>query len=117
MAELAKHVKYTGNPQHKRDPGDFRLTPPAAPRQNATLCDDAGISRKREARKLLRAGVKAGLISERMEQGYPAQIWAVRNDGVVFEAQLENAGMGEYHGYPMPSGDPFKAVILARLQG
>jgi hypothetical protein len=51
---LAAKVRYTGNPAHKRDPGDFDLTPPAAPRQNATLCDDAGILKRKKAIALLR---------------------------------------------------------------
>lgn len=113
-ASLAARVTYTGNPQHKRNPGDFRLTPPAAPRQNATLCDLAGVKKRAEARNLLLAGIEAGLISQQVEQGYPAQIWAVRHDGIVFEAQLENAGQGHYHGYPLPDGDPFRLVVLAR---
>ena len=28
-------------------------------------------------------------------------VWAVGDDGVVYEAQLSNAETGEYHGYPM----------------
>ena len=32
LAWLAQNVKYGGNPQHKRDPGDFDLTPPSQPR-------------------------------------------------------------------------------------
>ncbi|MCY4261041.1 MAG: hypothetical protein OXC91_12375 [Rhodobacteraceae bacterium] len=29
LVGLAKAVKYSGNPEHKRNPGDFGLTPPA----------------------------------------------------------------------------------------
>jgi len=108
---LAKSVRYTGNPQHKRDPGDFKLTPPAAPRANATLCDDAGILKKTAAIRLLRDGARKGLVDGRKETGYPFLIWAVR-DGVAFEAQLENADKGEYHGYPMPLSDPLRPAIL-----
>jgi hypothetical protein len=35
---------------------------------------------------------------------------------VVFEAKLENAAMGQYHGYPMPAGDPFRSLVLARTR-
>ncbi|MBN8943564.1 MAG: hypothetical protein J0H01_28920 [Rhizobiales bacterium] len=114
-AAMADRVVYTGNPQHKRNPGDFDLHPPSAPRQNATLCDEAGISHRAEAQKLLRSGVEAGLVSERMQEGLPTQIWMVRGD-VVFEAQLENAVQGHYHGYPMPLADPFRLVVLERAQ-
>ncbi len=30
---LAERVGYGGNPEHKLNPGDFNLTPPADPRQ------------------------------------------------------------------------------------
>jgi hypothetical protein len=114
--DLAARVQYTGNPQHKRNPGDFGLVPPAAPRQNATLCDAAGVFTQAEASALLKAGVEAGLVSERIEQGFPTQIWSIRNDGVVFEAELENPRLGHYHGYPMPLADPFRLVVLARMR-
>jgi hypothetical protein len=61
---------------------------------------------------LLRSGAIAGLVDGRSEGEFPSLIWAVREDGVVFEAQLENPAMGEYHGYPMPQGDPFRKEIL-----
>ena len=108
---LAKTVRYTGNPQHKRDPGDFNLTPPAAPRANATLCDDAHIFERKTAIKLLKDGARKGLVDGRKGEGFPYLIWTVR-DGVAFEAQLENADRGEYHGYPMPTSDPLRSLIL-----
>ena len=108
---LARTLSYTGNPQHKRDPGDFDLTPPAAPRANATLCDEAGVFKKKAAIRLLKEGARKGLVDGRKVTGFPSLIWAVR-DGVAFEAQLENAGKGEYHGYPMPLSDPLRPLIL-----
>ena len=117
LERLAARVRYSGNPAHKRNPGDFDLVPPAAPRQGATLCDEAQVFRRADAEALLKRGIRAGLISERCEQEWPAQVWAVRDDGVVFEAQLENAEKGEYHGYPMPLGDPYRDIILRRAHG
>jgi hypothetical protein len=108
---LASKVNYTGNPAHKRDPGDFHLTPPSAARQNATLCDDAGVLERKKAKALLRDGARRGLIDARSNGEYPVLIWAVQDD-VAFEAQLENEAKGEYHGYPMPLSDPFRSVIL-----
>ena len=109
---LAGKVRYTGSPAHKRNPGDFNLTPPSAPRQNATLCDDAGVFKLREARALLKAGATNGLVDARSDGEFPLLIWSVRSDGVVFEAELENAVRGEYHGYPMPLSDPLRPEIL-----
>ena len=31
LADLSERVSYGGNPEHKKNPGDFGLTPPASP--------------------------------------------------------------------------------------
>ena len=111
-SHLAGNVSYTGNPAHKRSPGDFGLTPPAAARAHATLCDDAGVLCKGEARKLLKEGVKLGLVDDRIRGEFPQIIWALNSKGIVFEAQLENADQGQYHGYPMAMNDPLRAEIV-----
>ena len=113
---LSNSVRYTGNPGHKRNPGNFNLVPSSAPRQNATLCDDAVVIKHQTALRLLRQGIRQGLISKQIRNSYPAQVWVVRNDGVVFEAQLENEERGEYHGYPLPLSDPFRLVVLDRAR-
>jgi len=117
---LSRAVTYTGNPAHKRNPGDFELDPPAAPRQNATLCDEANLFRKADAIMLLREGAFKGLIDKRSRNGFPLLIWSTKEiDGktIVFEAELENNELGQYHGYPMPLSDPFRQVIIDRVQG
>ena len=42
-SELAEQVRYGGDPEHKRNPGDFGLTPPNGPRQRKSLCEAVGI--------------------------------------------------------------------------
>jgi len=34
---LVPRVSYGGNPEHKRNPGDFGLTPPSQPRQDNVI--------------------------------------------------------------------------------
>jgi len=109
---LSGKVKYTGNPAHKRDPGDFELTPPSAARANATLCDDAGVFRRATAKALLKKGALQGLVDGRSGSEFPQLIWVVDDAGIVFEAQLENADKGEYYGYPMPLSDPLRPDVL-----
>jgi len=109
---LAARLSYGGNPVHKRNPGDFKLTPPAAPRPNKTLCDAADIFRISVARQLLRDGVMKGLTSPWSGDAYPKHIWAVSANGVALEAKLDDAAVGRYHGYPLLSDDPFRAVVL-----
>ncbi|MCF7996562.1 MAG: hypothetical protein K9L88_17260 [Chromatiaceae bacterium] len=110
---LASRISYGGNPEHKRNPGDFGLTPPAAHcRADKSLCDDTGILTRAAALKLLRAGVRRGLMSEQRRNGWPQNIWAVTDAGEPLEAMLENPEQGAYHGYPMPENDPFRIEIL-----
>jgi hypothetical protein len=45
---------------------------------------------------------------------WPQNVWSVAPNGVPLEAQLENAGLGTYHGYPMPPEDPFAEEVINR---
>ena len=112
LSELGKKVRYGGNAEHKRNPGDFGLNPPMNPRPDKTLCDGAGILERRAALRLLKEGIIRGLISAQKREGLPQNIWAVTDTGIPLEAQLENAGRAEYHGYPMPEDDKFREVVL-----
>jgi hypothetical protein len=114
LADLARRARYTGNPAHKRNPGDYGLDPPAQPRAGATLCDGAGINRRRDAENLLHEGLRRGLVSEKERNGWPQNVWAVTDSGVALEACLENQETGEYHGYPMLVDEPLAEIVLRR---
>jgi len=60
---------------------------------------------------LLRSGFHRGMVSEQKRGGWPQNVWAVDADGIVYEAQLSNLGLGQYHGYPMTKGDGFAVFI------
>jgi len=109
---LAVAIRYRGNPEHKRNPGDFGLHPPALPRPDKSLCDSVGINERRKALELLQEGVRLGLVSEQRVGQFPQNIWSVTESGEPLEAQLGNRETGEYHGYPMPENDPFREVVL-----
>lgn len=111
LSKLNK-LRYTGNPEHKRRPGDFGLIPPGGARPGKTLCDAVGIFSRAEALSLLRAGVERGAFSLQEREGWPQNVWAVTEEGDPLEAQLE--GTGAYHGYPMPEADPFRDRVLER---
>ena len=111
---LAQTVKYRGSPYHKRNPGDFGLTPPALPLPGKTLCDGVGIVTRQAAQGLLRLGATRGLISVQTRGQFPQNIWSVTNDGYPLEAELENQEQGTYHGYPMPKTDPFRDEVISR---
>lgn len=112
LAELANKVSYGGNAEHKRNPGDFNLTPPSAARPGKSLCDVVGIFKREEALEYLREGLKKGWVSDRFEGDWPKNVWSITKDGDPLEAQLENPQLGTYHGYPIPSSDPFRDEIL-----
>src|ERR1039458_2844756 len=88
LNRLAETVRYGGNPEHKRNPGNFGLTPPASPRRHKTLCDEAGIFDRDLALRLLQEGIRQGLMSEPRGTGYPQNVWAVSMEGMPLEAQL-----------------------------
>lgn len=115
-SDLADRVRYGGNPEHKRNPGDFGLRPPSLPRQGKSLCDDAGIFSRAEALKLVQEGLRRGLVSVQHRQGWPQNVWAVTVKGVPLEAMLENAVAGVYHGYPLAEGDPLAGQVLERWE-
>jgi len=106
LETLVANVSYGGNPEHKRNPGDFELSPPTYPRQGKSLCDDAKIFSKAKALALIKEGLMQGILSVQERKGWPQNIWAVAPNGRALEAMLENSATGAYHGYPMPSNDP-----------
>jgi hypothetical protein len=111
LQQLAGLLRYGGNPEHKRNPGDFGLTPPAHPRADKSLCDDVRVFTRAGALVILRQGVERGLVSAHKVGGLPQNLWSVTDQGVVVEAQLENRDQCSYHAYPLPTSDPFVAVV------
>jgi len=105
-----RNVRYSGNPEHKRNPGDFSLVPPSTPRPGKTLCDQVEIYGRVEALNLPRAGLQRGTFSEQERGGWPQNVWAVTERGEPLEAQPEQPGV--YHGYPMPATDPFREKVI-----
>jgi hypothetical protein len=111
--EALRQASYEGSPYHKRDPGDFGLTPPSAPRRDATLCDEAGVHRLEEAHALFTVAIAAGLVSENNSStGLPKHLWVVNEDR-VFEATYGGSRPGRYHGYPIRRSDPLFEEVRA----
>jgi hypothetical protein len=107
-SRLRSEAAYEGSPYHKRNPGDFGLTPPAAPRPDKTLCDEARIFRKAVADELFARAIDRGLVSEATTAGgFPKQLWVVDDLGRVFELMYGGSRTGRYHGYPIRRVDPF----------
>lgn len=107
---------YRPSPYHKPHSlsGGRRAVP--APRPDKTICDGPSARSHRNAVELLRAGFRRGMVSRQIRRGWPRNVWAVDEDRVVYEAQLSNAEIGEYHGYPMKQDDGFAAFIATEWE-
>lgn len=81
LSELAQKVQYGGNPEHKKNPGDFGLTPPADPRPGKSLCDGVAVFTRAEALALLQTGLSRGLVSDRFVGEWPRNIWSMTPEG------------------------------------
>ena len=111
LRALLQSARYEGNPQHKRNPGDFGLTPPSAPRQDKTLCDEAGVTSRAVATEYFDEAIRRGLVSQATTHaGFPKQIWLVSGNR-VFEAMQGGSRDGCYHGYPLRDRDPLADQI------
>jgi hypothetical protein len=87
------------------------LSPPAAPRPDATLCDEANVSERVSAYRLFQKAIERGLVSASTAyNGMPKQLWVVDDSGQVYEAMF--GGSGSYHGYPIRRSDPFFQVVI-----
>jgi hypothetical protein len=77
----AEAARYGGNPEHKRNPGDFGLTPLATARMGKILCDEAGIFSRSAALELLRDGFRRGFVRRQQRGGWPQNVWAITPRG------------------------------------
>lgn len=112
-AALRAKAVYEGSPHHKRNPGDFGLIPPAAPRPDKTLCDEARIHQRAMADALFATAIDRGLVSEATTpDGFPKQLWVVDDNDQVFEAMYGGSRPGRYHGYPIRRSDPLFDEVL-----
>ncbi|MEQ8765804.1 MAG: hypothetical protein RL885_17915 [Planctomycetota bacterium] len=110
--KVLQEARYEGSPFHKRNPGDFGFAP--APRQDKTLCDEAGVFTLEEAQRLLSLAVERGLVSDTTTHGgFPKQMWVVDEEGRVFEAMHGGSHDSHYHGYPIRETDPLHQLILS----
>ena len=99
VARLA-YARYTGSPHHKRSSAGYGFQPLASPRPNKSLCDGRRSVPLTEAATLFREGVRRGMVSTYLDGDLPKYVWAVDDDGRVFEAKISR-GTQDYHGYEL----------------
>ena len=100
LGRLAREARYVGSALHKSKPADYRFTPPVSPRPIKSLCDGKRIVKKGEAKELFCQGLLRGMVSRYPENGFPKYVWAVDQNGEVYEAKVGGDGRS-YHGYAL----------------
>ena len=110
-AELSKVATYEGHGKHKRDTAGFPMSTPPSHRGTDSLCDKLSVPDWQAALRLLRKGLKNGLVSDFWFHGWPKHVWAMLPDGTVYEAKNGGSAEGAYHGYPLPESDSFAEEI------
>jgi hypothetical protein len=99
--DLITRLRYTGSALHKRRPGDYGFQPPFNPRAVKDLCDAPGNRPilSAEAQELFAAGIRKGMFSQLHANGVPKYVWAVDQNGDVYEAKTAADRETDYHGY------------------
>lgn len=112
IAQLQQKIRYEGSSKHKLHPHLYGLTPFQGSRGDATLCDrDAsfGQSDYGSIEGMIHRGLEAGLVGEN------GVIWAIADNGWIYEGRMTNVGMTEYHGYPVRSTEPIAEMVCHRF--
>lgn len=112
IAALLKSVKYRGSSKHKLEPRLFGLEPFRGKRGDATLCDKHANFQPEDLGSvdaMIQRGLRAGLV------GRNAMIWAIADNGWIYEARLTNVDQTEYHGYPVRDSEPIAEAVYRRF--
>jgi hypothetical protein len=96
---LLGKIHYVGSANHKLHPSDYGFTPSHNPRPSKSACDMLRSIVIAEASKLFRDGIMRGMVSPFEPNGIPKYVWAVDDDGEVYEAKAKPGQESEYHGY------------------
>ena len=113
IAQLQQNITYQGSSKHKQYPDEYGLTPFQGNRGDATLCDrdaDFQLKDRKSIPQMIQRGLQAGLV------GKNRIIWAVADNGWIYEARITNVGKTEYHGYPVRRTEPIAEMVYRRFK-
>ena len=116
---LAKRIAYEPYAKHKLRPRAFGLEPVSTLAEDATFCDaHAGFApeQMRLIPRLLRRGVRAGLLGREGAPAEPRVMWTIGDDGWVFECRITHSGRALYHGYPLLPGDAMASKVISHFE-
>jgi hypothetical protein len=114
LRRIAQATSYSATPYHKLHPGDYGFDPPVSPRPSESPCDDKRIVLRSEAAALLAQGIRKGMISRPRPGGLPKYVWAVDENGDVYEAKTKPEQKTHYHGYRLGEDEQaMQAYVLS----
>jgi len=99
LARAAAAATYKGSGKHKNYPSPNGEWQPVH-RGDTERCSSYRDETWQQFAALLRDAIRAGIVSDEFEGGFPKRVWAWL-DGVLHEARLTNSGHGEYHAFPL----------------
>lgn len=99
LSRIAALARYGGSAPHKLRVSDYGFHPPVNPRPNKSVCDDLRPVHLAEASALLTEAIRRGMVSRFANGSLPKYVWAVSDDGKVFEAKTKPGQETVYHGY------------------
>lgn len=109
---LLNSVRYQGYSKHKKWPRLFGLEPFRGKRGDATLCDKHANFLPEDFASIddmIKRGLRAGLL------GHNELIWAIADNGWIYEARPTNVAQSEYHGYPVRDSEAIAESVYRRF--
>ena len=112
VRSLQDNLQYEGSSKHKQHPHRYGLDPFRGRRGDETLCDrDAGFDpdQMRTIPDMIERSLQAGLV------GKNGMVWAVADNGWIYEARITNIDRPEYHGYPVRDSEAIAQPVYERF--
>ncbi len=106
VATLAARASYDHSCYHRHNTTGWR--------PDKSKCPPEVDAERAEA--LLMEGIGRSMFSAEWRGDLPQNVWAVDEDGLLYEAQLTNREQGQYHGYPVATGDRFAEYLRAQWE-
>jgi len=117
LTSLAGRATFQGSSKHKYRPGTFGMQPYSGKPVDCTYCDAHASFLPLDTlavSRWLQRGIEAGLIGANDSQGDPSMIWAVSDNGWIYEGRITIPGRAIYHGYPVLPNEAIAKIVLER---
>ncbi len=110
LAALFDGMTYEGSSKHKQLPHLFGLEPFRGDRGDRTLCDRHAAFRPSDFARVPRMLARARAAS--LVGNF---IWTVDDNGWIYELAITNAGLNQYHGYPLRPSEAIAEKVFIRF--